>query len=845
MHTRSWVAGLPDRTLDGNLAAVAAYRPDHPAVIGRDRSFTYGELEQAVGVLAAHLREMGLGPGGAVVAFWDRTWELPLLFLAVARAGGVLLPADGRGDPTRAVSIAQRLPDLAFVAAEFDETADRVGRLLGDPNRVIRGGSAPGAVCLADLLDGMPPLAPSTDPDAVCYLNLTSGSTGVPKAAPTTHRQVMWNTRAVLDTFPLGPDDVFMCLFAPQAHPHEHWARPLAVGATTVMCDSLRPRTIVQTIQDRGVTWLFAIPSVFELVMTGLGDQTLPSLRYGETGGAVVTPDLVRRAEASLGCPMVPIWGCTEATGVVLHVPPWDPKRRTELLGRAVAHYATRVVDADPATGVGELAVSGPAVVAGYLDRPEQTAERFRDGWYLTGDLVRDEGGGWLRFMGRREEMIKVAGLKVYLLEVEQVIAELPGVAQVVVVPATDRFRGEVPRAVVVGASGHRVTREQVLAWCRDRLPAHMVPRIVEFWEELPTTPSGKVDKRGVTERVTYGLALGVNSMIIADRPIAEVFRLAERAGKRFTIPVVIDLRSRRDPASDPSGSWRIAHENSAFDLGDPESVRDALALSWSTGMRIASTTAYIGACNPGDLAYGTHCIDQAYRLAEAAPDGTLILRVLGGDLWARARSLPGRWHDVRAQLRDEALDAILHWEAHTRQRAAETGRKVLLGLEIHHGQYLSDLHDLAHCCRGLRAVGWDFVGFIEDPANRFIAAEGDMMGALDFARTLRAFGGRILATHLKDVQYLSPWSQFHPVPLQRVGERVFVWGVNKYAWVPLGDGEVDLDQALMAAQQYARPPHEFCMVSAEYVAASSSEEEAAAILDTYGRLLQDGGLRP
>ena len=170
-----------------------------------------------------------------------------------------------------------------------------------------------------------------------------------------------------------------------------------------------------------------------------------------------------------------------------------------------------------------------------------------------------------------------------------------------------------------------------------------------------------------------------------------------------------------------------------------------------------------------------------------------------------------------------------------------QMGKKVVLGLEIHHGQYLSDLHDVHHCCRGLRSTGWDLVGFIDDPANRFIASEGDLLGAMDFARMVRAWGGRVIAYHLKDVRYLSPWSQFHPQPLQKVGERIFVWGTNKFEWVGLGDGEIDLGGALMAAGTLSQPPHPFCMVSTEFVAASADEAQAASVVEAYRQLLRDG----
>lgn len=829
-------AELTQLTLDATLRLHAERRPDHVAIVDRERRITWAELETLVARMASGLRAAGLTPGGHLLAFPQRTWELPALFLATARAGGIYTPIDG-SDPARIENvIRQGGVDLVFAPKESE--ADIAQRVLGDAARVIRGEQA-----LLQLTHGAPgALPPSENPDAVCYMNFTSGSTSMPKGAPTTHANVQWNSRAVLDLFPFTEDERFLCLFAPYSHPHEHFARPLAVGATCVMLDTLRPRTVVRTLQEQRVTWLFAIPSVFDLLLTQLSDgERFPDLRFGEAGGAVVAPELVRRVEAGLGCAFVPIWGCTETTGVVLHVPPWQADRRLEMLGKPVAHYNVKVIDTDPETGIGELCVKGPAVVGGYRDRPEATAAKFVEGWYHTGDLVRQEEGGYLRFLGRREEMIKVGGVKVYLLDIERALAALPGVKQAVVVPARDALRGEVPRAVIVPAPGAALSREDILSYCRKHLPAAMVPRIVELRDELPAFPSGKLNKRAIAEQVSVPVAMAVNSMIIAERPVDEVFRLARAAADVASYPVFVDLRSRRDAASDPGRVWAVAHHNSDFDIGDSTSVDRAVALSWEHGVPIAMTSAYMGACVPQDLDYGRHVIEQAYRLAEASPDGTLILRVLGGDLYARARSLPGRWHDVRRQLRDESVATILQWEGITRELSVTTGKRVVLGLEIHHGQYLSDLHDVHHCCRGLRGTGWDLVGFIDDPANRFVASEGDLLGAMDFARMVRAWGGRVVAYHLKDVRYLAPWSQFHPQPLQRVGERIFVWGTNKFEWAALGDGEVDLAQTLMAASTLAQPPHGFCMVSTEFVAASADYTEAERVVESYRLLVRDG----
>lgn len=835
-------ANLTQQTLDGTLRWHAERRPDQVALIDGARQWTYAELDNLVDGLAILLRQAGLQPGGEVLALAQRSWELPALFLATARAGGIFAPMDSGASSQIQEEFRRNKVDLIFAPRDAD--AEAAHRLIGDATRVIRGGNALLAqIKAASLSLGLGhSMGPSTDPNKVCYINFTSGSTSHPKGAPATHANVQWNSRAVLDVYPFREDERFLCLFAPYAHPHEHFARTLAIGATTVMLDTLRPRTILKTLQEQAISWIFAIPSVFELLLSQVQDKDVfPALRYCESGGAVVTPELVRRVESAFHTPFIPIWGCTESTGVVLHVPPWEAERRLEMLGKPVAHCQVQIHEPDPHTGIGELCVRSPSVVEGYRNLPEVTSEKFKDGWYHTGDLVRAELDGYLRFLGRREDMIKVGGVKVYLLDVERAIQEITGVAKVAVVPMRDPMRGEIPRAVIVAQKGAHLSRESILSYCRAALPAAMLPRVVEFRDELPTLASGKINKRALLEELPVPVAMAVNTMIIAARPLQEAFLLAHAIQEKSNFPVVMDLRSKRSSASDPDRIWSVAHNNSDFDISDPASVDRAIALSRTHAIPIDMTSAYMGACVHADREYGRQVIAQAYRLAEVSTDGKLILRVLGGDLYARARSMPGRWHDIRRKLRDECVATIQYWESCTREMATATGRKVILGLEIHHGQYLSDLHDVHHCCRGLRETGWEFIGFIDDPANRFIASEGDLLAAMDFARMLRAWGGRIIAYHLKDVRYHAPWSQFHPQPMQCVGERMFVWGTNKYEWVALGEGEVDLSQTLMAAASLSQPVHNYCMISTEFVAASTDFTEASAILESYRKLIQDG----
>jgi long-chain acyl-CoA synthetase len=197
----------------------------------------------------------------------------------------------------------------------------------------------------------------------------------------------------------------------------------------------------------------------------------------------------------------MPVWGCTEASGVALANGPGED-RRPGATGRVVAGYEIRVIDDHgrqvPPGTVGEMVLRGPAVADGYINNPDETAALFKDGWYHTRDLVRCDEQGWFYFIGRRSEMLKIGGIRVYPLEIERVLKDHPQVRDVVVVRAEERVRGEVARAVVATVSGSAVDARALQAYCRDRLAVYKVPRIVEFWREIPKLPNGKIDKRAV-----------------------------------------------------------------------------------------------------------------------------------------------------------------------------------------------------------------------------------------------------------------------------------------------------------------------------------------------------------
>jgi long-chain acyl-CoA synthetase len=145
--------------------------------------------------------------------------------------------------------------------------------------------------------------------------------------------------------------------------------------------------------------------------------------------------------------------------------------------------------------------VRGPCVSAGYIHQPEETAAAFRDGWYRTSDLVRRDADGFYFFVGRKHDMLKVGGIRVFPLEIEQVLIAHPEIDEAVVVRAEERVRGEVPRAVVRIADGSTLSVNDVKAWCREHMAVYKVPRFVEFWADIPKLPNGKIDRKAVEAR--------------------------------------------------------------------------------------------------------------------------------------------------------------------------------------------------------------------------------------------------------------------------------------------------------------------------------------------------------
>ncbi len=491
-----------EKTMMEMLAENARNFPDKPAVIYSDQRITYSDLHQKTKTLSHFLIDMGIRPGSRVGLMMNKTPEFIISFLGVSGAGAIALPIDFN----QPVSHLQLLMDLAapevmIVSEPYRDVLMSLRFSPGFLGSIVAGGPAPElGVAWDRVMAYEKEHSPSIFPEmsAPAYLNLTSGTTGRPKCAVATHANIFWNTRAAVEALHLTPDDIHLCLFAVYAHPHELVARPLYLGGTLVLLDKVSPKAIAGCVAENQVTCMMAIPSLYQTLVR-LHDSSpfhLSTLRLPESGGMHTFPALLNDFETRFGKRIVPVWGSTEASGIALAMSSNIPTRPGSV-GKPIPHYGVRIVDDDGKDvrpgEVGEMVLRGPGVVSRYFSDPVETDRCMRDGWFFTGDMFWTDADGYYFFAGRRQGMMKVAGMKVYPVEIEETLLAHPDILEAVVVKQLDELHGEVPKAIIVVRTGASVDKRDVRIYCEQRLAKSKVPRVIEFRSEIPKTSGGKI----------------------------------------------------------------------------------------------------------------------------------------------------------------------------------------------------------------------------------------------------------------------------------------------------------------------------------------------------------------
>lgn len=511
-------AGLwRDETIDTYLRKAVQGCPDKPAVVAyacdgaEPLRLSYRQLDERVGRIARGLAAAGVGRQDVVTFQLPNCWEFLALSLACVRIGAVanpVMPIFRQHELNFMLNFGEsKVFVVPRVFRGFDYEAMARGMLSGLPHLkqlVVLGGDGEDSFERVLLRDDTPPLAgPGLGPDEVALLMYTSGTTGEPKGVMHTSNTLFSNLHAYIETMALGSADVILGA-SPMAHltGYAYLAMlPVALNATTVLQDVWDARRALQIVRAEGVTFSMAsTPFVADLCgAVEAGEASIPAFNKFCCAGAPIPPVLIERAHKVLGMRLCSAWGMTENGAVTVT----EPSQALEMSGisdgRPLRGMEVKIIDAAgqavPAGGSGELLVRGASLFAGYLKRPHLNGVDA-DGWFDTGDVATVDAAGYIRITGRSKDVVIRGGENIPVVEIENLLYQHPAVSVVAVVGYPDKRLGERVCAFVTVKEGASFTFEDMVAYLESRQVARQYfPERLEIAEELPRTPSGKLQK--------------------------------------------------------------------------------------------------------------------------------------------------------------------------------------------------------------------------------------------------------------------------------------------------------------------------------------------------------------
>jgi acyl-CoA synthetase (AMP-forming)/AMP-acid ligase II len=506
------------------LTRAAKLAPDRVAVLFGETKRSYLEFNARANQLSQALRGAGVKKGDRVAILQRNCPELLETMFASFKAGAVTVPINARLHAKEFAYILQDSETNVIVfTEEFIGPIDSVRAELPNLTTFVCVGTPP---AWGKSYEGFIAQHDNVDRDEDCgrddlaWLFYTSGTTGKPKGAMDSHGNLQFMTdHYPSEVYQLRDDDVVMHA-GPLTHGSGLWAIPITAGCGTHLIPtsaSFDPSHIFSLVQKHRVTKIaFVAPTMITMLLTSpsLNQYDLSSLRFIGYGGAPMYVEDLKRAIAQWGPIFCQIYGqgevpmtismLTSADHRLIGAP--DEETRLASAGRARKDIIIAVLDEnDRELGVdqiGEIALRGDVVMRGYWNKPEATAEAFKNGWYHTGDLGKRDAEGFYYLLDRKKELIISGGANVYPREVEEVLLLHPGVLEVAVVGVPDRLWGESVMAVVRPRPGAKITEQELVDLCRDHLAGYKKPRYFRFQESLPKNAYGKILKRELREAV-------------------------------------------------------------------------------------------------------------------------------------------------------------------------------------------------------------------------------------------------------------------------------------------------------------------------------------------------------
>ncbi|MFT4240855.1 MAG: AMP-binding protein [Acidovorax sp.] len=528
----------PQQPLHEHLRRHARETPGRAAYVWYGQPLTWAELDAASDAFAARLQALGVQKGEPVALFMNNCPQYVMAHYGIQKIGAIVCPC---GPLNKAHELGYQLGDLgARVIVAADVLLPVVAQVRGDTRLEhvftvryadLLGGDSPIdvpaeltamraqpapvpdalAACCEDFLaatrSGAKPRPVEIGLDDVALMTYTSGSTGLPKGAMLSYGNALFKTDASAQSSSLGAQDVLLAI-APLYHIAGMLMGvnvPVYTGATCVLMYRFDAAATAQALARHRVTWWYSIAPMNVAVMQvpGARDMDFSALRHNAVTSFGIT---FTEALANQWKEFAPNAVASEAAYGLSETHTCDTAMPVDAVrwgtqGKPVAGNRIRIIDPDtgedmPVGAQGEIIIHGPGNFRGYWNKPEATAKTLKDGWVHTGDMGRLDADGYLTFLGRFKEMIKVSGYSVFPEEVETILIKHPAIAQAAVLGVPDAQKGEVVRAFIVQKPGAALDADALVAWCRENMAAYKVPREVRFIDALPATGAGKVLRR-------------------------------------------------------------------------------------------------------------------------------------------------------------------------------------------------------------------------------------------------------------------------------------------------------------------------------------------------------------
>ncbi|WP_053362598.1 o-succinylbenzoate--CoA ligase [Bacillus sp. FJAT-27251] len=473
--------------------------PDRIAVITETEKISYRMLNQMIHSVALKMREdLHVEKGDRIAILSHNRMEYIVLLFAIAKLECIAVPLNIR--LTAKELIFQLNDSGSKVIFAEKENKEFAGSLIKESSlehlRFLKGlGREEEFSNRSSYYDEIDEHAPFI----ICY---TSGTTGKPKGAVLTQKNMFWNAVNNKLAIDLTSEDRCIVLL-----PLFHiggiglFAFPsLFAGGTIVIPGKFEPGKAIHMMEQHKVTIVMGVPAIHQALLRSPSFQhaDLRSVRWFYNGGAPCPRELIE-AFYDKGFLFGQGFGMTETSPTLFMLTREDAPRKRGSIGKPVLYSEYNLVDSEGRKvdqgEVGELIVKGPNIMKEYWKRPDATREALKDGWLITGDLAKEDEEGFLYIVGRKKEMIISGGENIYPLEVEQVISQLEDVLEVAVVGTADPLWGEVPEAFVVKKSESALSEGEVLQYCQGYLAKYKIPKKVTFMEELPKNATGKIQK--------------------------------------------------------------------------------------------------------------------------------------------------------------------------------------------------------------------------------------------------------------------------------------------------------------------------------------------------------------